>query len=453
MKRIYLCVILILLCFCSVPICLRPLRLYGVYPKPKRIQRPTGDNREPSFGVEFTADRLFASVTLGNESTYSLAVVPGDSEYKSLMRKYLETCRQAYLTQKPPSDHSDLQTTSTRGREEEYARRERYIRRPEHSWRDNLMVWFLNKPLYSPGVFEGDEYQQDLEAKIVTNAVRNLRREMTEGMFRLFNTTEPRLWGFASIVVPNFFFTTVATEPDLSIDDVNIDWSRGLQAIWLRDTLRKFSVALYRNKFRLDEPSDWQGILDSYDRMLATPTSFQSLSHTRKHHCIREVMSAELDNQTCDARTLSPTSIVIDYNNDSLSLWVEGPQTLWTPWNTFSELGDHNVVDQQKRGDELLDHWDRAAGKLATLTDSLSPSDKGAVDLVFTGQCWTDGHVDMFKNALKAQRVKEQIQIVNEVHQSDTFAASKRAARWGRYDLDTWDLCYQFVKDIAHDEL
>lgn len=90
--RILAAVSLFCLCYYLASVCLRTLALYGRYPKPTRTYAPSGNDREPSFAIEFTIDRVLASVTLGNESTYGLAVVPGNNHYQSLMRHILETC-------------------------------------------------------------------------------------------------------------------------------------------------------------------------------------------------------------------------------------------------------------------------------------------------------------------------------------------------------------------------
>jgi len=450
MKRRYLCAVLLFLSICSLPLSLIFLISHGVFRKLHRIQEYAGIDREASFAIEFTVDRSLASVTLIIESTYSLTVVPGNSAYQTLMRQYQQRCHQAYLEQPISWDaDEEYERSQEENWQKEARRRHKYFRKPETSWWDYIMIGVFNQPRFSPEVFEGDEYSHDLEVDGLAKAVQDLKSSMAQEMTRLFNATESLSWGYASIVAPNFLFTAEASEIDPYED---AGWTRGLEASWLRRMFRKFSVAVYRNKFRLDENSDWRSILYSYYTLLhLTPASHESLSHTRKHHCIHKDMSTGHAGLECGRRTLSPTSIVVDFANDSLSLWAEGPQTRWTPWNTFPELGHHNVIGQHGRAGGLLEHWSQAADKTDILADHLSPSERGAIDLVYTGQFWTDDHVNMFEESLEATSIKSKIKIVNEVRQPDTFAASKRTARWGRHYLDTWMSCS--YKDIRHDEL
>lgn len=339
-------------------------------------------------------------------------------------------------------------------RQEEARRRYALIRTPRHSWIDYLLVNILNKPIYSPEVFEGDEYADNYEAGVLANAVQNLKHEMSQEMARLFNVTEPRLWDYANIAIPTFFYTTVNPKMELNTESDGLGWDRGLGALWLRYTIRKFFVALYRNKFRLDEPSNWRSILNSYESLRrATPASSCSLSHTRKHHCVETDMLTNRNERKCGPSTLSRTSIVVDYDNSSLSLWAEGPELTLMPWSTFAELGGHHQPISEGRMHEGTTCWDQAAERVGSLAESLTLSERDAVDLVFTGECWNNGNLATFKESMRVQGIKQMLNIVNEIRQADVFAASKRVARWGRHSLDTWDVCYMVSDDPGHDEL
>lgn len=146
-------------------------------------------------------------------------------------------------------------------------------------------------------------------------------------------------------------------------------------------------MALHRNKFRLDEVS----VLDCYRRSYGSPTSLQSLPYARKHHCVEPTLSTGSPDWDCGPKTLSRTSVVVDYNNASLSLWTEGPQTSWTPWNTFTELGSHHQFHLEHQYGGSDQHWDQVAQKIMILADHSSPSDRNAVDFVYTGESWDEG--------------------------------------------------------------
>lgn len=104
------------------------------------------------------------------------------------------------------------------------------------------------------------------------------------------------------------------------------------------------------------------------------------------------------------------------------------------------------------RSDQEIAHWDEAAERVGILAESLDPSNRRAVDMVFTGDCWTDTNLATFKERLRVQGIEHIMNIVNEVRQPDMFAASKRVARWKRHHLDMWNVCYMVSDDPAHDE-
>ena len=78
------------------------------------------------------------------------------------------------------------------------------------------------------------------------------------------------------------------------------------------------------------------------------------------------------------------------------------------------------------------------------------------VDLIVSGESWTEASLAVFQERLRSDGKASKIGIKNVIYQPDPFAASKRSARWGRHDLDTFDVCYMLLDnygEIAHDEL
>jgi hypothetical protein len=216
--------------------------------------------REYTFGIDFALDHMLSSVTLDNGSTYGLLRLTGDDAYQSLMRSYLETCHQSHLTQAPVPFSDELQKTWNRACKVERKRKDRFIRKPEQSWWDWFKIRVIRQPLYSLEVFERDEFSGDIEVDVLTRAVTDLKDATMRQMSSQFNITESRDWAYAIVVAPDFFWTTVEakySQITQSQSVVSSNESLNEEDLWLRHTLRKFSTALYRNKYRLQESCDW----------------------------------------------------------------------------------------------------------------------------------------------------------------------------------------------------
>jgi hypothetical protein len=140
-------------------------------------------------------------------------------------------------------------------------------------------------------------------------------------------------------------------------------------------------------------------------------------------------------------------SMVIDFRNASLSLWIK---QLWTPWNTFPELGGHNLASCREHDVCINTHWDAAIAKLEVLIGNIDSRSMEAIELVFTGESWTEASLALFRYRLQLQGI-EKMGIKNEVHQPDIFAASMRASRWAWYNLQDWYINYREFN--FHDEL
>ena len=101
-------------------------------------------------------------------------------------------------------------------------------------------------------------------------------------------------------------------------------------------------------------------------------------------------------------------------------------------------------------------HWDRTIARIDALSENIYSADRVPLDLILSGESWTEASRAEFQGRLQADGKERKIEIKNVVYQPDVFAASKRSARWGRHDLDTWDVCYMLLEnydEIAHDEL
>ena len=254
-------------------------------------------------------------------------------------------------------------------------------------------------------------------------------------------------------------WTTVRPTPDQEIQpDGIVSWSANFDqdSFWFQYIIRKFSAALYRNRFRREESSDWKDLLSSSkSKSKISPSSFQILSHTRKHHCIRSHQDKNSSASLCGPRTLSPTSTVVGLNDAHLSLWMEGLQCDWTPWNTFTELGGQALAAYNDDNTLSMAHYDQIIAKIDSLSENIYSANRPPVDLILSGDSWTELTRNAFEGRLRSNGKPPNIEIKDVVYQPDIYAASKRSARWGRYGLDTYALCYMLDDngDIAHDEL
>lgn len=404
--------------------------------------------KEPAFGIEFTLDHLISSVTLANHSTYGLSKIPGGEAYQSVMRRYLETCRQVHTGEQPRDKLlKELDRTWKLCSNKERDRQDGLIRKPDRSWKDYFDVEFLRKPLFSPAIFEDHQCGHDPEVEILTDAVKRLKTATAQEMVTKFDVEEPRTWAYTRMVVPDFFWTTETVKPDPD-DPPEKD------SFWYHRILEKFVLAGFQNKLRTDADTHWQELLARpLDVFFVSPASLEIMSFTRKHHCRPSNDNSDANNSICGPKTLSPMSIVIRIDNSCLSLWLGGPNHFWTPWSTFVELGGHAVPQNERSNNTSSSYWQRVISKIDNISDWIEPPYRGAVDLILSGDAWSDDAITTLKEELQTSEGAQQIEIKNIVYQPDVFAASKRAARWGKYHLETWKACYMVIDDPAHDEL
>ena len=412
--------------------------------------------KEPSFGIEFTLDHVISSVTLANGSTYGLARVSGGESYQSLMRHYLETCRQIHLTQASP--FKELQQAFRRSLREEEIRRSRLIRQPMQSWRDYLAVVVFRQNEHSPAVFDGDEYAADPEVDVLAKAVKDLKITTVQELGRQFEASDPLHWAYARIVAPDFFWEAIEPKPKpVTQPDETVVWDDNFDEdyFWYRFVVQKFSAALYRNRFRQAESTNWRAILSSSASVAGiSPSSGQIVSHSKRRHYARPEMDINSTTRLCGPNSLSPTTIVVGFSNASLSLWLDRPQSDLKPWNIFPELGGHALENNWTDDCRSNAFWDQAVTKIDALSEYIDPSSRSTVDLILSGDSWSEECMMAFQDRLQGDAKGQSIEIKNVVYQSDIYAASKTAARSGRHDLDTWDLCFFDGSDeIPRDEL
>ena len=353
-------------------------------------------HREYTFGIEFALDHMLSSITLENGSTYGLSRLTGDGAYQPLMRSYLETCHQSHLTQGPSPFSDELQQASNRACKVERKRKDRVIRKPEQSWWDWFKIRVIRQPLYSLEVFERDEFSGDIEVNVLTRAVTDLKDATMRQMSSQFNITESPDWAYAIVVAPDFFWTTVEpkySQITQSQSVVSSSESLNEEDLWLRHTLRKFSTAFYRNKYRLQESCSWRVIISS-------PLSEYDIWSTslilpyKAMPCVSHEAPAGVSDPGSKPCALST---VIDFRNASLSLWIK---QLWTPWNTFPELGGHNLASCREHDVCVNKHWDAVIAKLEVLIDNIDSRSMEAIDLVFTGESWTEAALALFRDRL-----------------------------------------------------
>lgn len=416
------------------------------------------DYRDYSFGIDFALDSVISSVALRNGSTYGLAQFTGDNGYQSLMREYLEKCYQAHLTQTPPAGSEEAMATFFETSKVESKRRKQFVRYPETSWKDDFMVRVM---VYSPEVFEGDGFTGDIEVEILARAVHHLKTATRSEMERRLNITGSFSWAYASVVAPDFLWTTIKPTGDFA-DETNgtAPWHNSLDegdhGFWLRHIWRKLSTALYRNEFRRDEAPSWESIIDRSATLLdVRPASFWMSLHAMKDHCNLRMEKTDPDDQPCGPHNLSDTSIVVNFNNASLSLWPDAYRLAEPVWNTFPYLGAHSFTKCKDNVACTLRHWDQVMAKLDTLVRHLGLSHLSAVDLILAGGSWTENTLATFEDRLRVSDIGKKVKIENMIHQPDVTAASQRAARSSMYHLEIWDVCGYGLghEDMGHNEL
>ncbi|KAK5165076.1 uncharacterized protein LTR77_009173 [Saxophila tyrrhenica] len=374
---------------------------------------------EPAFGIEFTLDHVVASVSLPNKSTYGLAKVHGGEAYRSLMRRSLELCHNVSLTQALPL--KQLRSSWLRAREEEDARQARRAPRS----RENFSVSVRERHSTNLPVPSGsDEFGGDADVKILERSVGRLKDAIELEMLDKFGVKEYDLfpWSYTRIVAPDFFFTALAPQTDKSIQpEKNVSWieyfPKDEELLWYSSIARKLSrVTEVAGRIHIKAAA-------------VTASSWATLSQTRQDHCISpEGHGQDGLKGACEPALHSPTSIVVGLNNATLSLWLDGSPGLRTPWSTFPNLGGHALLSRAKS--DIDHHWDEVVSKI----DSFGERTDGAVDLILSGESWSEQTFEGFKSRLNMGERK--VNIANVVRQPDDFAASKRAARLGRDDLD-----------------
>lgn len=196
------------------------------------------DHKELSFGVEFTLDHVISSVTVADGSTFGLAKVHGGDAYRSLMRRYLEICHGVHLTRVVPFEklRGDLNPnyeTCLSGLSGLLAapepvsppwqvvrRRERDLQTPtirhsEHSYWHYLKRVDIKRSLWAAAILESREIagDADADAEVLSQAVEALRHAMRKELVHLDLTSIVDPWAFASMVVPDFLFTTTKPKP------------------------------------------------------------------------------------------------------------------------------------------------------------------------------------------------------------------------------------------------
>jgi hypothetical protein len=167
--------------------------------------------------------------------------------------------------------------------------------------------------------------------------------------------------------------------------------------------------------------------------------------------CMSQEMVTHSAHRICQPNTLSRTSTIVHFSNASLSLWFKGP--IWTPWNTYPELGGHALANCKDEDACMSAHWDAAIVKLRILASNIDIHEEHDMNLVLAGENWNTTTIARFRERLKLHGIYEEVGIKNEVYQLDIYAASMRAARWGWYHLLDSHSCCQLVDQIAHDEL
>lgn len=164
---------------------------------------------------------------------------------------------------------------------------------------------------------------------------------------------------------------------------------------------------------------------------------------------------SSLSENECERKLLSPSSIIVDFNNATLTLWLQQSQPAWTPFNTFTELGGYALAGHNGDTAATVTHWDRVIEKLYTLTAGTeNPVD--IVDLILSGDAWTGDRVTAFEDRLKAPKTAKTFSVKNVILQPDVFASSKRSAENGNLAVNTRDECYTGLSDsdeLAHDEV
>lgn len=203
------------------------------------------------------------------------------------------------------------------------------------------------------------QFANDIDVKVLAQAVQDLKFATKREIVRQFNITGNFTWAHATIVAPDFFWTTINpyqfkpnSEPEDPVETYNGgSWHRNLNslglrgsAFWLFHMQRKFHVALYQRRFRLEEePGEPFLFHGGFFRSVfdITSTSRNTLPNTRRYRCSSPEEANNPDSPACPPGALSLASIVITFNNASFSLWPGGLNIASPLWSTFPELGGH----------------------------------------------------------------------------------------------------------------
>lgn len=365
-----------------------------------------GRPNEPAFGIELTLDDVRVAVATPDSQPVGLVSVQGDEAYKCLMRSYLELCERVQESQMPPWDffeyRNNLSRSSTWHQE---------VLEPEDSWRDWFQVKILGKPEAPWSILRKDNFAGDADVAILAEAMKTARSAAGVVLQSRLNITLSQ-HPFVSIAAPSFPWTTM--EPK-SWEGHITDWSEpDDNTAWLEVLNLKFAGAAHRAGFRRHEMDEPRQIMEGHATLTNSPVSPASCS----------VLLDMKD--TLDQRT---TTIVVEWNNATLSFWIDGPQTQWTPWSTYPDLGGHV---QAGKADRL---WPQAAQALQRLLEEAQLSDQPA-NFLLTGDAWNTTGLDLFKESIQHVAPK-----AKDIQLKGKFAGSLGAASTARYALHAAETC------------
>lgn len=155
----------------------------------------------------------------------------------------------------------------------------------------------------------------------------------------------------------------------------------------------------------------------------------------------------------CAPNHLSPTSVAVDYYNASLTLWLDESDFAWTPWNTFSELGGHAVANSPAQDTTAQGHWTRVVDNLIALTENISSAPSLGLNLILSGEAWTEDSISTFEEILQHSKAKMKFGVQDIIHQDNPFVASMVRTANGALDVH-WPCPSRAAREeIIHDEV